>query len=91
MVNDPPPPPPYFCLQAHDRRFGLGDLKDIDRSLGHTLEPPDGRVAAESPRAPPTRSSISRPKNDFEGIRSLNPTKLLRFSPPKNVLVKLLH
>ena len=29
--------------------------------------------------------------NDFEGIRSQNPTKLLCFSPKYNVLVKILH
>ena len=30
------------------------------------------------------RNSISHPKNDFEGIRSHNPTKLLCLSPQHN-------
>ena len=39
------------------------------------------------------RNSISHPKNDFEGIHSHIPTKLLCLSPEKkkNVLVKLLY
>ena len=50
------------------------------------------RVAAESPITPHMRNSISHPKNDFEGIRSHNPTKLLCLSSKKKCArVKLLH
>ena len=41
--------------------------------MQYNLESSHDRVAAKSPWAPHMRNSISHPKNDFEGIRSLNP------------------
>ena len=67
------------AMQSHPTvgRVAVGGLTNsID-------EPSHGRGAAlsESPRAPHMRHSISHPNNDFEGIRSHNPTKLTCLSP----------
>ena len=50
-------------------------IKQIIRQVVF-LAPSHGTVAA-----PHVRNSISHSKNDFEGIRSHNPTKLLRLNP----------
>ena len=65
-----------YAEPSHGRVAVGGLTNSID-------EPSHGRGAAllESSWAPHMRHSISHPNNDFEGIRSHNPTKLPCLSP----------